>query len=379
MGSEARSSAAAILGIGTATPPYVVEQDTFPDYYFRITNSEHKVELKEKFVSLCKNSMIRKRHMCLTEDMLKQDPCISAYRAPSLDKRQEIMETEVPKLGAQAAIVAIEDWGGSKSDITHLIFCNSGGASMPGADYALLNLLQLPLSTKRFMLYQQGCYGGGTVLRLAKDVAENNPGARILVVTSEVTSISFRGPCEEHFGNIVCQALFADGAAAVIVGTVPRVTEHVLFEIVSARQDIVPSSEGAIVGKLREVGLMIDLHPGVAKYVGSVVDKLVRESLEHVGINDWNDAFWVVHPGGRAILDEVEKALGLKKEKLRAPREVLKEYGNMWSSCVLFVMEAMRRRSEEEGKATAGEGLEWGLLFGFGPGLTVETILLRCP
>jgi chalcone synthase len=67
----------------------------------------------------------------------------------------------------------------------------------------------------------------------------------------------------------------------------------------------------------------------------------------------------------------------LEKEKMRATRHILSEYGNMSSACVLFILDEMRKRSAEEGKATTGEGLEWGVLFGFGPGLTVETVVLH--
>lgn len=95
------------------------------------------------------------------------------------------------------------------------------------------------------------------------------------------------------------------------------------------------------------------------------------------GINDWNSIFWIAHPGGPAILDQVEAKLKLQKEKMHATKHVLNEYGNMSSACVLFILDEMRRRSAEEGKATTGEGLEWGVLFGFGPGLTVETVVLH--
>lgn len=107
------------------------------------------------------------------------------------------------------------------------------------------------------------------------------------------------------------------------------------------------------------------------------IEKSLTEALSPLGIDDWNSVFWIAHPGGPAILDQVEEKTGLEKEKMRATREVLKEYGNMSSACVLFIMEEMRRWSEREGKATTGEGLEWGVLFGFGPGLTVETVVLR--
>lgn len=368
---------ATVLAIGTTTPPNCLDQSTYPDYYFRITNSEHRTDLKEKFQRMCDKSMIKKRYMYLTEEMLKENPNICAYMAPSLDARQDMVVVEVPKLGKEAAKKAIKEWGQPKSKITHLIFCTTSGVDMPGADYQLTKLLGLRPSVNRLMMYQQGCYGGGTVLRLAKDLAENNKGARVLVVCSEITAMTFRGPNDTHLDSLVGQALFGDGAAAIIVGSDPLEVENPLFELVSTAQTILPDSDGAIDGHVREVGLTFHLLKDVPTLISKNIEKNLVEALEPLGISDWNSIFWVAHPGGPAILDQIEVKLGLKPEKLRATRHVLAEYGNMSSACVLFILDEMRRKSREEKLKTSGEGLEWGVLFGFGPGLTVETVVLH--
>nr|GMD84651.1 chalcone synthase [Ipomoea batatas]GMD84879.1 chalcone synthase [Ipomoea batatas]GME08101.1 chalcone synthase [Ipomoea batatas] len=369
---------ATIMAIGTSTPPNCVDQSTYPDYYFRITNSDHMVELKEKFKRMCEKSMISKRYMHLTEEILKENPNICAYMAPSLDARQDIVVVEVPKLGKEAAQKAIKEWGQPKSKITHLVFCTTSGVDMPGADYQLTKLLGLQPSVKRFMMYQQGCFAGGTVLRLAKDLAENNKGARVLVVCSEITAVTFRGPSDAHLDSLVGQALFGDGAAALIIGSDPVAEiERPLFQLVSAAQTILPDSGGAIDGHLREVGLTFHLLKDVPGLISKHIEKSLNEAFEPLGIRDWNSLFWIAHPGGPAILDQVEAKLELKPEKLRATRHVLSEYGNMSSACVLFILDEMRKASSKEGLNTTGEGLEWGVLFGFGPGLTVETVVLH--
>ncbi|XP_058102816.1 chalcone synthase 2-like [Magnolia sinica] len=368
---------ATVLAIGTATPSNEVIQADYPDYYFRITKSEHMTELKEKFKRMCDKSMIRKRYMHLTEELLKENPNMCEYMAPSLDARQDMVVVEVPKLGKEAATKAIKEWGHPKSKITHLIFCTTSGVDMPGADYQLTKLLGLRPSVKRYMMYQQGCFAGGTVLRLAKDLAENNAGARVLVVCSEITAVTFRGPSDTHLDSLVGQALFGDGAAAVIVGADPNPSEKPLFQLVSVAQTILPDSDGAIDGHLREVGLTFHLLKDVPGLISKNIEKSLVEAFEPLGINDWNSIFWIAHPGGPAILDQVETKLNLKAEKMRATRHVLSEYGNMSSACVLFILDEMRKKSVEEGKTTTGEGLDWGVLFGFGPGLTVETVVLH--
>nr|AAG43356.1 chalcone synthase [Cardamine penzesii] len=370
---------AGILAIGTANPANYVIQAEYPDYYFRITNSEHMTDLKEKFKRMCDKSTIRKRHMHVTEEFLKENPNMCAYMAPSLDARQDIVVVEVPKLGKEAAVKAIKEWGQPKSKITHLVFCTTSGVDMPGADYQLTKLLGLRPSVKRLMMYQQGCFAGGTVLRLAKDLAENNRGARVLVVCSEITAVTFRGPSDTHLDSLVGQALFSDGAAALIVGSDPdtSVGEKPIFEMVSAAQTILPDSDGAIDGHLREVGLTFHLLKDVPGLISKNIEKSLDEAFKPLGISDWNSIFWIAHPGGPAILDQVEIKLGLKEEKMRATRHVMREYGNMSSACVLFILDEMRKKSAKDGVATTGEGLEWGVLFGFGPGLTVETVVLH--
>nr|ABF59869.1 chalcone synthase [Lupinus luteus] len=369
---------ATIMAIGTATPSNCVDQTTYPDYYFRVTNSEHKTELKHKFKRMCEKSMIKKRYMYLTEDILKENPSVCAYMAPSLDARQDMVVVEVPRLGKEAATKAIKEWGQPKSKITHVIFCTTSGIDLPGADYQITKLLGLSPHVKRHMMYQSGCSGGGASIRLAKELAENNKDARVLVVCCEVTTIIFRGPNENDLNCLVGQALFGDGAGALIVGSdpIPEV-EKPIFELVWTAQTIAPDSDGAICGHLSEVGLMSHLVKEVPQIVSKHINETVSEALKPLNIDDLNSIFYIAHPGGRAILDHVETKLGLKPEKLRATRHVLSEYGNMSTACVLFILDEMRRKSKEDGLMTTGEGLEWGVLLSFGPGITVETVVLH--
>ncbi|KAL2317844.1 hypothetical protein Fmac_031720 [Flemingia macrophylla] len=369
---------ASILAIGTAVPPNCVKQSDFTDFFFRVTNSEHKLELKKKFKRICERSMITKRYMFLTEDILRKNPNIGDFGANSLDVRQDMLVTDVPELGKEAAIKAIDEWGEPKSKISHLVFGTTSGIDMPGADFQLTKILGLSPTVKRYMIYQQGCFAGGTVLRLAKDLAENNKGARVLVVCADSITFGFRGPSENHIENLVGQSLFGDGAAALIVGSdiIPNI-EKPLFQILLATQTIIPDTEKALTLHTRESGLMFYIEKEVPHIISKNLENVVREALQPLNIYDYNSMFWMVHPGGRAILDEVEAKLHLKPEKMRASRHILSEYGNMASVCVFFIMDDMRRKSKEQGLSTTGEGLDWGILFGFGPGLTVETVVLH--
>ncbi|XVF39146.1 hypothetical protein PTKIN_Ptkin01aG0012400 [Pterospermum kingtungense] len=371
-----------VLAIGTANPPHCFYQTDYPDHYFELTKSQHMTELKDKFKRICEKSEIKKRYLHLTEDIIKENPNIAIYEAPSLDCRHEILIPEVPKLGMEAALKAIDEWGQPISKITHLIFCTSTGIDTPSADHLLVKLMGLSPSVQRFMIFNQGCFAGGTALRLAKDLAENHPGARVLIVCSEIGSVmSFHAPSETNLSILVGSAIFGDGAAAVIVGADPDTTinERPLLQIVSATQTIIPDSDKKLVGNMREMGLAYSLAKDLPVAVAKYTEQCLLTLLEPFGNNnwDWNDFFCIIHPGGPSVLIGVEENLGLAKHKLKASWDMLSEYGNMWSVCVLFILDEMRKKSLKEGKATTGEGLEWGLLLAFGPGLTVESLLLR--
>ncbi|KAM1397593.1 hypothetical protein ACFX2I_015150 [Malus domestica] len=274
---------AKILAIGTANPPNIYYQKDYPDFLFRVTKNKHKTYLRETFDRICEKSKIRKRYLYLTEEILNANPSIYTYGAPSLDVRQDMLNPKVPKLGQQATLKAIKE------------------CQLPTGQAFGLNP-----SVTRTMIYEAGCYAGATVLPLAKDFAENNKGAHILVVCAEITTVFFHGLTDTHLDILVGQALFADGASAVIVGANPEPEiERPLFEIVACRQTIIPNSEHGVVANIREMGFNYYLSGEVPKFVGGSVVDFLTKTFEKVDRKnkDWNSLFFSVHPGGPAIVD----------------------------------------------------------------------------
>ncbi|KAJ4756964.1 Stilbene synthase [Rhynchospora pubera] len=372
-------SKATILAIGTALPPNIIYQSDYTDYYFNATNSEHLSELKQKLTRICVGSNIQKRHFYLTDEMLKDHPNLATHREPTLDSRNQLLAPGVLNLAKDAAEQALKEWSQPRSRITHLIFHTATGCvDMPGPDFELLNLLGLGSTVNRYMLFHNGCYAGGTVLRLAKDIAENNPDARILAVCSESTLSIFRGPSAANMDTLVGQALFGDGAGAIVIGCNPDLAvERPLYEIISASQSIIPGTSHAVGGRVEEAGFVLFLKPEVPTYITNNIRECLSRVFEPLGITDWNSLFWIVHPGGRKIIDGIENELNLDNERLLATRKVLEEYGNILSGGVIFVMDEMRKRSKKLGMTTTGEGAEFGVLLGFGPGVTIETSVIR--
>ena len=194
-----------------------------------------------------------------------------------------------------------------------------------------------------------------------------------------------RGDCRhvprtqrESSRRLVGSALFGDGAAVYVVGSDPKPeVEKAVFEVHWAGETILPESDGAIDGHLTEAGLIFHLMKDVPGLISKNIEKFLNEARKAAGSPQWNEMFWAVHPGGPAILDQVEAKLKLTADKLQGSRDILSEYGNMSSSSVLFVLDQIRHRSMKMGSSSTGEGNEYGFLIGFGPGLTLEVLLLR--
>uniref|UniRef100_A0A453AAE4 Chalcone synthase n=1 Tax=Aegilops tauschii subsp. strangulata TaxID=200361 RepID=A0A453AAE4_AEGTS len=317
---------AAMLAIGTTNPTNLLQpQDVFAEKLFRVTKSDHLTELKEKLKRI---------------------------------SRIDMVATDMPKLAQSAAAKAIAEWGRPATDITHLVFSTYSALQAPSADLKLATLLSLRTTVCRTILSLHGCYGGARALHLAKELAENNRGARVLVACAETTLICFGSP---NRANLVGHALFGDGAGAVIVGAGPfSEGERPLFEMVTTTQNTIPWTEHVISMQATAGGIDFHLAIQVPMLIGQNVERCLLDAFDGDAPASWNELFWAVHPGGRPILDNIDTVLKLEPGKLAASRRVLREYGNMSGATIFFVLDELRRRRKKE--EDSGHLLlpEWG-------------------
>jgi bisdemethoxycurcumin synthase len=326
------------------------------------------------YVCAGRSSGTEKRFFHHDEALLAAHPEFLDPASASLDARLDIVKTAVPELAASASRKAIAEWGRPATDITHLVVATVSGAHMPGVDFRLVQLLGLPASVRRTMLYLGGCFAGVAALRVAKDLAENNRDARVLVVCAELTIMLFAPPEEGNLQTLVNMGFFGDGAGAVIIGADPSPAERPLFEIMSAAQTIIPETQDALIMQLGSGGLGGSSATGnLPEFIGGNIERCLLDSFSPLGIDvpNWNDLFWVVHPGTQGILRRLDTVLQLKPDKLAASRRVLRDYGNMFGATVIFVLHEICKHSLNLN--------EWGVLTAFGPGITIETLLLRTP
>lgn len=316
---------------------------------------------------------MRTRYTVMSKELLDEHPELRTEGTPTLTPRLDICNAAVLELGATAARATLGEWGRPAADITHLVYISSSELRLPGGDLFLATRLGLHPNTVRTSLLFLGCSGGAAALRTAKDIAENNPGSRVLVVAAETTVLGFRPPSPDRPYDLVGAALFGDGASAAIIGAGPIAAEESPFlELQFSTQEFLPGTDKVIDGKITEEGINFKLGRDLPEKIENRIEGFCRTLMDRVGIKEFNDVFWAVHPGGPAILNRLEVCLELQPEKLKISRKALMNYGNVSSNTVFYVLEYLR---DELKKGMIRE--EWGLILAFGPGITFEGMLVR--
>ncbi|XP_034905686.1 type III polyketide synthase A [Populus alba] len=361
---------ATLLAIGKAFPSQLIPQECLVEGYLRDTKCDD-ASIKEKLERLCKTTTVKTRYTVMSKEILDKYPELATEGTPTIRQRLEIANPAVVEMALKASMACIDEWGGSVEDITHLVYVSSSEVRLPGGDLYLASQLGLRNDVGRVMLYFLGCYGGVTGLRVAKDIAENNPGSRVLLTTSETTILGFRPPSKARPYDLVGAALFGDGAAAVIIGANPVTgKESPFMELNYSVQQFLPGTQNVIDGRLSEEGINFKLGRELPQKIEDNIEEFCNKLVAKAGLTDFNELFWAVHPGGPAILNRLESKLKLNEEKLECSRRALMDYGNVSSNTIVYVLEYMR----DELKRGGGE---WGLALAFGPGITFEGILLR--
>jgi len=281
-------------------------------------------------------------------------------QGPTTEQRMKIYADEAPPLALEAAREAILDAGVPAQSITHLVTVSCTGFVAPGIDIALIKKLGLSPTVQRVHVGFMGCQGAINGLRVASGFTNSNPNAVVLLVAVELCSLHYYYGGEPS--KVVANALFADGAAA-IVGT----SGGAGWRVVDTGSCLIPDSQ-------REMGWVIGnhgFHMTLTKQIPKLIAANLRSWLEgwldehHLTIE--NVGAWAVHPGGPRILAAVEESLCLPATALDTSRRILSENGNMSSPTVLFILNQMRR-DEAEGPI---------VVLGFGPGLIAEVALVE--
>jgi predicted naringenin-chalcone synthase len=271
----------------------------------------------------------------------------------------ELYRREAPRLAASACERALKRARVGADEITHLVVVTCTGIFSPGPDVELAMRLSLRHDVERTVVGFMGCSGAFHGMRVARRAALD-PGARVLLVCVELCSLHRRD--ERGAGALVAQSLFADGAAAAVLGEI-RDGDRAVVMLGADRTHLEPGTREALTWEMRDDGFAVRLSPQLPSLVEDRVPGFVAPLLE--GIDPQIRLAWVVHPGGAAILRAVQRGLGLDRDDLASAWSVLRRLGNTSSSAVLYVLE------EALPRIPIGAS---GVMLGFGPGLTFEAL-----
>ncbi len=253
------------------------------------------------------------------------------------------------------------------SKVTHLITVSCTGMYAPGIDVELVDRLGMRTSTKRTAINFMGCYGAFNAMKTADQICKAEPGSQVLVVAVELCTIHFQGHANEE--SIVTNALFADGAAGILISS--NKTPGINFSLENFYSDLIYQGRNEMVWKINDFGFEMRLTALVPEYIKSGIGALAKNLLSYLNLEVSSIDYFAIHPGGKKILEVIEEEFSLTREDNQFAYEVLKQHGNMSSPTVLFVLRKLQEAmTTEDHEKTV-------LSFAFGPGLTMESMLLK--
>ncbi len=326
-------------------------------------NVSDREGIRRMLRSIYNHSGIRKRHSVIT-DFSKPDatPLFfskdgSKVPAPDTRRRNDAYTRESRKLFTDLARKLIQNAPGfSKEDITHVITVSCTGFFAPGPDYYVVRDLGLPGSTQRYHIGFMGCYAAFQGLKMADAFCRSNPDAVVLVLCVELCTLHLQ--FSDDPDAMISASVFADGGAGALISarepalaagmaTTTGTSDESLpqppfpLEILSFHNDLTSEGENDMAWTIGNHGFEMKLSTYVPEIIRSNMRPILDTILRDAGLAQDEINLWAVHPGGRAILDKVQDALALKDEQISSSRRVLREYGNMSSATILFVLKDM--------------------------------------
>jgi alpha-pyrone synthase len=360
----------AVLGLGTALPTTTLSQAEAVAVARAIccgTDAEAQI-----VPTLYRQTAIDRRHLCIGRDVIddvlggtaRSDspflPARSGGAGPTTAERMTEYVRNAGPLALAAARRALDESGVPPREMTHLVTVSCTGFHAPGVDFELIRDLGLPPTVERTHVGFMGCHGALNGLRVARAYADAQPAARVLLCAVELCSLHF------HYGwdpkKLVANALFADGAAALVGGGAGN---GGAWRAAASGSCLFPDSAHAMTWHVGDRGFTMTLSTKVPDLIARNLRPWLEGWLRGHGLGVADVPSWAVHPGGPRVLTAVEEALGLRPEVTTASREVFAECGNMSSPTVLFILDRLRRRQAPRPCVALG----------FGPGLVAEAAL----
>ncbi|MDV3351640.1 type III polyketide synthase [Leptolyngbyaceae cyanobacterium CCMR0082] len=356
--------------IATANPPFQLSQADSLTFMSQLEGLSPPVRARLK--KIYAKSGIDCRYTCI-QDYLTAPPNFSFYPdnwhltpLPSTAVRNQLYQSYAPKIAESAASQAIQQARLNPTSITHLIIISCTGFSAPGLDVQLIQQLGLRADVDRTIIGFMGCYAAFNGLKTAHAICQSDPHARVLLVCVELCTLHFQP--DDSLESVVINALFGDGAAAAIISAQSDTEAVGKLAYVDGYSLLTNDTLELMSWTIGNTGFLMTLSPQVSQAIARYLPAYLTTLLDRNNLAESAIDFWAVHPGGRLILDQVHDLLQLAEGTLQSSYEVLRQYGNMSSGTILFVLKQILSQQTN---------LKNGIAMAFGPGLTIEGCLFQ--
>ncbi len=345
-----------ITGVGTAVSGVSYSQQEVLDT-FRITDP--------KVRSVFLNSAIQRRYLSLPPESGDGTRAIEA-QGDLLDKHKAL----AVDMGARAIDACLKNAGATIGDIAHLCCVTSTGFLTPGLTALLIRELGITPQCSRVDVVGMGCNAGLNALGVTSAWSAAHPEQLAVLLCSEACSAAYA--FDSTMRTSVVNSLFGDGAAAIAVTGDDPVPAAEGPRILSFASHIITDAVGAMRydWDREQDKFSFFLDPDVPYVVGAHAELVVDRLLAGTGLRRGDISHWLIHSGGKKVIDAVRINLGLTRYDVRHTTDVLRDYGNLSSGSFLFSYERLLR----EGAAMSGD---YGILMTMGPGSTIETALIQ--
>ncbi len=313
---------------------------------------------QKKVLRIFKYAQVDRRYSIMSPE--------EVFTATSFEDKNALYAERMTDLAEEALAKALEKAGVKPDELDYIITTSCTGIMIPSVDAYLINRLEMRQDIIRMPITEMGCAAGVSALIYAHDLLRAQPQKRAAIVSLESPTSTFQLN-DFSMTNVVSAAIFGDGVAAAILGPQPDalkpvIQDHGMYHFYN---------ELHMMGfNLRNTGLQMVLDPEVPAKIEEHFERILFPFLERNQLSVADVEHFIFHPGGKKIVQMVESLLHKLGKNIDATKKVLREYGNMSSATVLYVLEEyLEHKTIEEG--------ERGLMLSFGPGFSAQRLLLR--
>ena len=347
----------------TETAPFSYPQTEIQD--FMSENSPTDTWTRRSILSVYQHSGIKTRFSVLPDFKEGSGNFFNRNSTPTTSSRMLTYATEAKKMASRVVEniqLKLELTNSNLQNITHLVWVSCTGQMAPGMEVELVHQFKFSQEIQATAFNFLGCHGFFHALRFAKGIAESQPKAKILIVCLELCTLHFQPKWD--IDHILANAIFGDGAAGVIVSK--EKLEENSIEVTHQSQAYFHFAADNMAWNIGETGFEMKLTQELPNSVESSIQHALEGLFKISRLEIDKISNWILHPGGKRILDKIQEVLGIHQAQTQYSRKALERVGNVSSASVLFALEQfLQSNPKPENKA--------GVLMGIGPGLTIES------